>query len=109
MRPPRRAAAADPHAGNILRMRDGRLCYLDFGMMGRIDERTRRGLVRATLHMVNREFDSLAEDFVTLGLLPDDAPTSRADIVVALKGASLCPAHSKLERWVRVRACQASR
>jgi hypothetical protein len=25
---------ADPHPGNLLRMRDGRLCYLDFGMVG---------------------------------------------------------------------------
>ena len=24
---------ADPHPGNILAMEDGRLCYLDFGMM----------------------------------------------------------------------------
>jgi serine/threonine protein kinase len=24
---------ADPHPGNLLRMRDGRLCYLDFGMV----------------------------------------------------------------------------
>jgi len=26
--------------------------------------------MRATLHLVNREFDSLADDFVTLGMLP---------------------------------------
>ena len=29
-----------------------------------------RGLIRATLHMVNREFQALAQDFETLGLLP---------------------------------------
>ena len=32
-----------------------------------------RGLIRATLHMVNREFDALADDFVELGLLPTGA------------------------------------
>ena len=32
-----------------------------------------RGLIRATLHMVNREFEALAEDFVALGLLPTGA------------------------------------
>jgi aarF domain-containing kinase len=80
---------ADPHAGNILRMTDGRLAYLDFGMMGRIDRKTRQGLVRATLHMVNREFESLATDFVSLGLLPDDSTASKQDIVKALTGA-LC-------------------
>lgn len=30
----------------------------------------RRGLMRATLHLVNREFEALADDFVTLGMLP---------------------------------------
>ena len=33
----------------------------------------RRGLIRATIHMVNREFGSLANDFMALGLLPPDA------------------------------------
>lgn len=68
-------------------MTDGRLCYLDFGMMGRIDRTTRQALIRATLHMVNREFDALATDFVTLGLLPEDAPASREEIIAALQGA----------------------
>ncbi len=32
---------ADPHAGNLLRLNDGRLGVLDFGMVGRIDDRLR--------------------------------------------------------------------
>ena len=91
---------ADPHAGNILRMTDGRLCYLDFGMMGRIDRATRQALIRATLHMVNREFDALATDFVTLGLLPEDTPASREEIIAALQGAQhayiFCSATTRL-------------
>ena len=81
---------ADPHAGNILRMTDGRLCYLDFGMMGRVDRATRQALIRATLHMVNREFDALATDFVTLGLLPEDSRASREEIIAALQGLTFC-------------------
>ena len=27
-------------------------------------------MIQATLHMVNREFDELADDFITLGMLP---------------------------------------
>lgn len=41
-----------------------------------------RGLIRATIHMVNREFGSLADDFVALGLLPPDADLD--EIVPAL-------------------------
>ncbi|GMH40522.1 hypothetical protein BSKO_08426 [Bryopsis sp. KO-2023] len=75
---------ADPHPGNLLRMRDGRLCYLDFGMMGQINRTTRQALVRATLHLVNREFEALSEDFVTLGFLPPGS--EKEQIVPALTG-----------------------
>ena len=75
---------ADPHPGNLLRTKDGRLAYLDFGMMGEVDERIRQGLIRATLHLVNREYQALAEDFITLGMLPEDS--DRAQIVPALTG-----------------------
>lgn len=43
------------------------------------------GLIRATLHMVNREFGELAADFISLGLLPPGA--DRDAIVPALTSA----------------------
>ena len=70
--------------GNLFHMADGRLSYLDFGMMGEIDRKTRQALIRATLHLVNSEFPSLAEDFVALGFLPPRA--DRSQIVPALTG-----------------------
>ena len=60
---------ADPHPGNILAMEDGRLCYLDFGMMSDITQQSRVGLIRAVVHLVNRRFDKLSTDFVQLGFL----------------------------------------
>ncbi|XP_059069041.1 uncharacterized aarF domain-containing protein kinase At1g71810, chloroplastic isoform X2 [Cryptomeria japonica] len=73
---------ADPHPGNLLRTYDGKLAYLDFGMMGEFNQDLREGLIEACLHLVNREFDDLAGDFITLGLLP---PTARmSDVAKAL-------------------------
>ncbi len=43
-----------------------------------------RALIQATLHLVNREFDSLAADFITLGLLP--AGSDRTELAPALTG-----------------------
>ncbi|KAL4451900.1 hypothetical protein ABPG75_007562 [Micractinium tetrahymenae] len=77
---------ADPHPGNLLRTRDGKLAYLDFGMMGQVDATIRRGLMRATLHLVNREFEALADDFVTLGMLPKTEGEEKEAIVPALTG-----------------------
>ncbi|XP_075644871.1 putative aarF domain-containing protein kinase At1g71810, chloroplastic isoform X2 [Castanea sativa] len=64
---------ADPHPGNLLRTYDGKLAYLDFGMMGEFKQELRDGFIEACLHLVNRDFDALAKDFVTLGLLPPTA------------------------------------
>ena len=63
---------ADPHPGNILAMEDGRLCYLDFGMMSHITQQSRVGLIRAVVHLVNRRFDKLSNDFVQLGFLSEE-------------------------------------
>lgn len=64
---------ADPHPGNLLRTYDGKLAYLDFGMMGEFKQELRDGFIEACLHLVNRDFDALAKDFVTLGLIPPTA------------------------------------
>jgi len=63
---------ADPHPGNILAMEDGRLCYLDFGMMSDITQQSRVGLIRAVVNLVNRRFDKLSYDFVQLGFLSEE-------------------------------------
>uniref|UniRef100_A0A6N2L2K4 Protein kinase domain-containing protein n=1 Tax=Salix viminalis TaxID=40686 RepID=A0A6N2L2K4_SALVM len=75
---------ADPHPGNLLRTYDGKLAYIDFGMMGEFKQEFRDGFIEACLHLVNRDFDALAKDFVTLGLLP---PTSdKEGVTKALTG-----------------------
>ncbi|ERN40778.1 putative unusual protein kinase [Rubidibacter lacunae KORDI 51-2] len=73
---------ADPHPGNLLAMRDGRLAYLDFGMMSEIESYQRYGLIEAVVHLVNRDFESLANDYVQLEFLAPD--TNLEPIVPAL-------------------------
>ncbi|XP_057775798.1 uncharacterized aarF domain-containing protein kinase At1g71810, chloroplastic isoform X1 [Salvia miltiorrhiza] len=75
---------ADPHPGNLLRTYDGKLAYLDFGMMGEFKEELRDGFIEACLHLVNRDYDALAIDFVTLGLLPPTA--DKEEVTKALTG-----------------------
>ncbi len=63
---------ADPHPGNLLATPAGKLAYLDFGMMSEVEDYQRYGLIEAVVHMVNRDFDSLAKDYVTLEFLDPD-------------------------------------
>ncbi len=63
---------ADPHPGNLLALADGRLCYLDFGMMSEVSRDSRSGLIQAVVHLVNKNFDKLSHDFVKLGFLSSE-------------------------------------
>lgn len=63
---------ADPHPGNLLALEDGRLCYLDFGMMSEVTRNSRSGLIQAVVHLVNKNFDKLSQDFVKLGFLSEE-------------------------------------
>lgn len=63
---------ADPHPGNLLVMGDGKLAYLDFGMMSQVSAEQRFGLIEAIVHLVNRDFKALSKDYVRLGFLTED-------------------------------------
>ncbi|MEM8604674.1 MAG: AarF/ABC1/UbiB kinase family protein [Cyanobacteria bacterium P01_H01_bin.121] len=73
---------ADPHPGNLLAMPDGRLAYLDFGMMSEVKPYQRYGLIEAVVHLVNRDFDGLAQDYIQLEFLSPD--TDLTPIIPAL-------------------------
>ena len=73
---------ADPHPGNLLVTPDGKLAYLDFGMMSEIRPYQRYGLIEAIVHLVNRDFEGLANDYVKLEFLTPD--TDLRPIVPAL-------------------------
>ncbi|HYW22082.1 MAG TPA: AarF/ABC1/UbiB kinase family protein [Nodularia sp. (in: cyanobacteria)] len=60
---------ADPHPGNLLATPEGKLAYLDFGMMSEVQPPQRYGLIEAIVHVVNRDFEGLANDYVKLDFL----------------------------------------
>jgi predicted unusual protein kinase regulating ubiquinone biosynthesis (AarF/ABC1/UbiB family) len=63
---------ADPHPGNLFVMPDGRMAYIDFGMMDQLDQTTKETLVDALVHLINKDYEHLAQDFVRLGFLTPD-------------------------------------
>ncbi len=63
---------ADPHPGNLFATTDGRMAYIDFGMMDQLEEDTKETLASAVVQLINRDYQSLARDFVNLGFLTPD-------------------------------------
>ncbi|WP_199247472.1 AarF/ABC1/UbiB kinase family protein [[Phormidium] sp. ETS-05] len=74
---------ADPHPGNLFALSDGRMAYIDFGMMDQLDETTKENLVDAVVHLINKDYTELAQDFVNLGFLTPE--TDIKPIIPALE------------------------
>ena len=74
---------ADPHPGNLFAMPDGKMGYIDFGMMDQLDETSKETLVDAVVHLINQDYNDLAKDYVKLGFLTPD--TDIRPIVPALE------------------------
>lgn len=63
---------ADPHPGNLRIMEDGRLAFFDFGMVGHVTKEMQEKLVNTILHLIERNYEAVVQDFVLMGLLDKD-------------------------------------
>lgn len=68
---------ADPHPGNMRIMADGRVGIFDFGMVGRISPILKGHLVNAFLHVIERKYRDLVDDFVGMGFLDAEVDRDR--------------------------------
>lgn len=66
---------ADPHPGNIAVREDGVLILYDFGMVGRIPEKTRLLIVDAFLNIIHKKPDHILNNLIELDMLAHTADT----------------------------------
>ncbi|THG12447.1 hypothetical protein TEA_027471 [Camellia sinensis var. sinensis] len=62
---------ADPHPGNMIRTPDGKLCILDFGLVTKLTDDQKYGMIEAIAHLIHRDYAAIVKDFVKLGFIPD--------------------------------------
>lgn len=55
----------------------GKLALLDFGLVAEVPKADREAMVSATIHLGNRDWDALIDDFIALGFLPTDSDRGR--------------------------------
>jgi ubiquinone biosynthesis protein len=82
---------SDPHPGNIMVLQDCKVCFLDCGMVGHLDERTRENLVLLVAAGIRKELDVVTDLLIDMNALPDDLDRNQF-----MKEASLF-----LERYYR--------
>ena len=54
---------ADPHPGNLLRTKDGKLCILDFGLVTEMTQKQRQSIFDSIIHTIQKDYYKLAQDF----------------------------------------------
>ncbi|KAL6976366.1 hypothetical protein U1Q18_025153 [Sarracenia purpurea var. burkii] len=62
---------ADPHPGNLIRTPDGKLVILDFGLVTKLTDDQKYGMIEAIAHLIHRDYAAIVKDFVKLGFIPD--------------------------------------
>ncbi len=66
---------ADPHPANLILMEDGRLGYIDFGIVGELDEQTQRDIVDMALYEMMDDYEAVWPILLRYG-----RPTEKTDL-----------------------------
>jgi len=74
---------ADPHPGNILVLKDNVLCFLDFGMVGHLDNEFIEDLTHLMVFLVNYNVKGLINELLDMGLVNEtiDLKSLKYDIL----------------------------
>ena len=67
---------ADPHPGNILVMEDDVLCFVDFGMMGHLDQEFRDNLAELFVYTVRYDVKGMINQLLYMGIIDDETDTA---------------------------------
>ncbi len=65
----------DPHPGNIFVLDDNIICLLDYGIVGRVDDQTKRQMIRLILSVVRKDVEGITKVFIKAGMV--DATINR--------------------------------
>ena len=78
---------ADPHAGNIRVLDDGRLCFLDWGLVGHLTRRMRYGLMDLFLSFVKGNSERVVTTAISLADSGDsvDRRTMEREVMIAMR------------------------
>ncbi|MCD6219888.1 2-polyprenylphenol 6-hydroxylase [Candidatus Calescamantes bacterium] len=74
---------ADPHPGNIFVLDNNRIAFLDFGMVGRIDEETKSQFANILQAVIERDAPTIIESFIDMGMVEEDMDIKKLELDVA--------------------------
>lgn len=82
---------SDPHPGNLMRPHDqsrAKLVLIDFGLVAQIQRKDQDLMVSSIIHLANKDYAALVDDFIGLQILPADCNRAK---VIPLMDKALSP------------------
>merc|ERR1719217_1881899 len=82
---------SDPHPGNLMRPDDqsgAKLVLVDFGLGAQVQQEDMDAMVSAIVHLANKDYAALVDDFIRLEILPPDCNRAK---VIPLMDKALSP------------------
>jgi aarF domain-containing kinase len=82
---------SDPHPGNLMRPDDqsgAKLVLIDFGLVAQVEQDDMDAMVSSIVHLANKDYAALVDDFIRLNILPDDCNRAK---VIPLMDKALSP------------------
>lgn len=81
---------ADVHAGNLLVLDDGRVGFIDFGIVGRVGEKTFKAVNDLSMALAVGDYEAMAEAMCNMGAADEDVDTVKfgADIKKVVENLS---------------------
>lgn len=73
----------DPHPGNIFVLEENRLCFLDFGIIGRLDDDTKSLICDLIISLYQKNASKIVKMFDDLGLIKGEINRSRLKIDIS--------------------------
>lgn len=61
----------DPHPGNILTLPDGKIAFVDFGIVGRLTPEMKMHIASLVIALINKNTDEVVRGIKSMGLVPD--------------------------------------
>lgn len=80
---------ADLHQGNLFARPDNKITAIDFGIMGRIDKKTRRCLAEILYGFITQDYDLIAKAHFDIGYVPEDQSMEKFKQAIRAIGAPI--------------------
>ncbi|MEM7180068.1 MAG: AarF/UbiB family protein, partial [Spirochaetota bacterium] len=85
---------ADPHPGNIIYTPEGKLCFIDFGSVGYLEESTESSLRKIMLSAISKDYYGVVDGMEEMGFFKPDVNKEKLEQITRF-------AFEKLERFIR--------